>query len=167
MGDYFKPWRRKLGVLTLVLACLFMAAWVRSLAVRDTYLFQQEQRKGAEPFGHLSFISSNDGRLKWVQWDAKNESATFMMVLDGSYFNGKSGKLDTFDNLTSECRIRFCGLEFWNGTYRKSELNVAMFVLPYGFPVFPLTLLSTWLLLSKPRESTQKRITESILEKVG
>jgi hypothetical protein len=32
MGDYFKPWRRKIGVLTLGLACVLMAARVRSVA---------------------------------------------------------------------------------------------------------------------------------------
>jgi hypothetical protein len=29
-GDYFRPWRRKIGVMTLVMACVFAAGWVRS-----------------------------------------------------------------------------------------------------------------------------------------
>ena len=27
MGDYFKPWRRKVGVVTLVMACSCLAWW--------------------------------------------------------------------------------------------------------------------------------------------
>jgi hypothetical protein len=30
MGDFFKPWRRRIGVVTLVMACAFMGWWVRS-----------------------------------------------------------------------------------------------------------------------------------------
>jgi hypothetical protein len=37
MGDYFKPWRRTIGVLTLLMACVFAGAWVRSLIVCDEY----------------------------------------------------------------------------------------------------------------------------------
>ena len=33
MGEYFKPLRRKLGVGTLVLACVFMDAWIISRIV--------------------------------------------------------------------------------------------------------------------------------------
>lgn len=36
MGDYFKPWRRKLGVVVVVLACLFTGGLIRSDRVRDT-----------------------------------------------------------------------------------------------------------------------------------
>jgi len=32
--DYFKPWRRKIGVLTLLLACGFAAEMVKSYATR-------------------------------------------------------------------------------------------------------------------------------------
>ena len=35
MGGFFKPWRRKIGIATLVMACVLMAACVRSYLVRD------------------------------------------------------------------------------------------------------------------------------------
>jgi len=31
MGGFFKPMRRKFGVLTLVMACVFMAGWVKAV----------------------------------------------------------------------------------------------------------------------------------------
>src|SRR5437764_781766 len=35
MREFFKPCRRKLGMVTLGLACVFAAGWVRSLSVDD------------------------------------------------------------------------------------------------------------------------------------
>src|SRR5437764_2395905 len=35
MGAFFKGWKRKMGIMTLAMACLLMAAWVRSLVVTD------------------------------------------------------------------------------------------------------------------------------------
>src|SRR4051812_1918324 len=39
MGDFFKAWRRKLGVATLGLACVFMAGWGGSLRVANNAEF--------------------------------------------------------------------------------------------------------------------------------
>jgi len=35
MKEFFQGWRRKIGVVTLVMALVFMAGWVRSLVVED------------------------------------------------------------------------------------------------------------------------------------
>ena len=35
MGKTFKPWRRKIGVLTLLLACVFAMGWIRGIRARD------------------------------------------------------------------------------------------------------------------------------------
>jgi len=35
MGEFFKSWRQKAGCVTLVMACVLMAAWVRGLCVTD------------------------------------------------------------------------------------------------------------------------------------
>jgi hypothetical protein len=39
MLEFFKGWRRKFGVLTLLMACVFAAGWVRSLIVADRINF--------------------------------------------------------------------------------------------------------------------------------
>ena len=31
MMEFFRGWRRKVGVVTLAMACVFMVGWVRSL----------------------------------------------------------------------------------------------------------------------------------------
>lgn len=35
MQEFFRGWRQKTGILTLILACVFLTAWVRSLILID------------------------------------------------------------------------------------------------------------------------------------
>ena len=46
-----------------------------------------------------------------------------------------------------------------------APIGKSRIVVPYWMAVIPLTLLSAWLLLSKPNKSTQMKIIEPILEK--
>jgi hypothetical protein len=56
MGTYFKPWRRKLGVMVLLFTCLFAAGWIRSLAYVDQIGIRlAHQYPGAVLFGIQSF----------------------------------------------------------------------------------------------------------------
>src|SRR5437016_951517 len=36
MREFFRSWRRKVGVVALVMACVLAASWIRSLAASDT-----------------------------------------------------------------------------------------------------------------------------------
>lgn len=56
MNDYFKPLRRKVGVMTLLLECTFAAGWVRSLKIEDNILVPHPSPIGA-------VCSSLDGLL--------------------------------------------------------------------------------------------------------
>ena len=48
MGSYFKPLRRKVGVATLVVACVLMTAWVRKSVNRTFYFSVELQDHGIE-----------------------------------------------------------------------------------------------------------------------
>ena len=37
MGEYFKSWRRRCGLVVLGLACVFVFAWVRGFYTEDTF----------------------------------------------------------------------------------------------------------------------------------
>ena len=39
MGEFCNGWQRKIGVLTLVVACLFAAGWLRSLGEGELISF--------------------------------------------------------------------------------------------------------------------------------
>ena len=39
MGDFFKPWRRKAGCITLLMACVIAMGWIRSQTVADNLTY--------------------------------------------------------------------------------------------------------------------------------
>ncbi len=62
MWEFFRGWRRKIGVVTLVIAYMFAAGWVRSLFIEDTLVFTDGSQ-------HQT-LSSLYGK---VYWDSKIE----------------------------------------------------------------------------------------------
>jgi hypothetical protein len=46
MGEFFKPWRWRAGCITLVIGCVFAAAWVRSIAVHDWFVVIESDETG-------------------------------------------------------------------------------------------------------------------------
>ena len=62
MLNFFKGWRRTVGCVTLVMACVFTSGWVRS---RDQFDIVQ--------FAHLGGMMSYDGILELQSFDAQLE----------------------------------------------------------------------------------------------
>lgn len=132
---YFKPQRRKIGVVTLLMSCAFTVGWVRSLVVGDLVIAQCHAwavnlRSDANRIGltgvhsgpgdegySLSFRSQSSKQREWKRptmrgWDVR---------IPGFYL----------------------GLSLVSGGF---HVDAAYFNL-----VAPLTLLSAYLLLTKPR----------------
>jgi len=59
MGEFFKGWRRKLGVVALALACVLSAGWARSLVERDALI----RINAHDTHGMVSA----DGCLQWAR----------------------------------------------------------------------------------------------------
>ena len=147
MLDYFKPVRRKLGVVTLAMACLFAAGWVRSDHRSDIVMYDlnvNDDNWGA--------ISSYRQRLRWAHIfgdpDNLKESAGFQVL---SYPVPPPSEV-----LLSEdyCRLEFLGFEFKLFPRIRGSLPPpfeTLIAVPYWSIVLPLTLLSACLLLNKPR----------------
>jgi len=60
MGEFFKGWRRKIGVVSLVVACVFAAGWVRSYQRFDRF----------QSSSHTFF--SADGAFGEMAWTEKH-----------------------------------------------------------------------------------------------
>lgn len=121
MPTYFKPLRRKVGVFTLALACLFAAVWIRGMI---------------QPF---RLIIPGGRYIEYVVY-------------------ADSQKL----HLSKEEQI-------WVGVRVTPNLTLAKISLPHWSIVTPLTLLSAWLLLSRPRVKNRRDViaAEKIPESGG
>lgn len=66
MFTYFKPLRRKIGVVTLLLACVFAAGWITSLEASGKYLLRLN--------GIFLAFESSRGALGWQTFQARPET---------------------------------------------------------------------------------------------
>ena len=128
MREFFKGWRRKVGCVTLVMACVFAVGWVRSLTRRDTFDFGRVEIVSLESSLAVAIWPRSNLRLpQWFTEDSRSIDSVF----------GPHG-----------CRSRGAG--FWSSGIADLQSTLIV-VAPYWSIVIPLTLLSAYLLLSKPR----------------
>ena len=142
--DDFKPWRRKIGVVTLVMACAMMAGWVRSIHNYDV----------VECFPCETIImrlNSWDGNLCYVHcitekvtiWSSFGLSTTVVESFENDF---------PFDKQFTKTRWVWRLGRIGVATSMDDESDsITAVVAPYWLIAFPLALLSAWLLLSKPR----------------
>ena len=168
MGDFFHGWRRKIGVVTLLMACLFAAGWVRSYAIEEEASFTA--------VNSLHQLSSDINGLEWrvvhpcyvnfgSHWYSSPVPTNFearkrKRLKKLEELNKELEELDRFD---SKVRWRSCGFCIADGHDNPPSVDrIIVMVIPHWSPVFLLTLLSAFLLLSKPRKSIQMKSTEPI-----
>ena len=116
MGEFFKGWRRKAGLVTLVMVCLLTAWWMRSYVRVDVLLIQKSQR--------YHNLGSHRGHLYWISPRRTAPDAISWHSGDTEYARGLRN-----DQVLPDTAI------------------------PYWSLVLPLTLLSAWLILVKPRKA--------------
>jgi hypothetical protein len=149
MMDFFRGWRRKIGLLTLMMALVGMGLWLRSLIIVDGVQF---------PVGQYdNWIQSEFGFLHWTAF----RTAPYRRRQASYYSKGlrievQSGK-PVFPVLTKETfpsQLHIFGFHFCSGN------EATRCYIPYWFIVIALIVLSVFLLLTKPRQLTQKKPPE-------
>ena len=157
MLNYFGGWRRKAGIITLTLACLFMGAWIRSrwrydrVSINGTP-FQYGVFSLVEQI-HLIRTSHIDGApflMGPVTDDAKNIPG---VEVDA---NGFQKYFDPSARTEIEWRTDWAGFHLSSGVHRTGKIAVRLLSIPYWSVAIPLMALSAWFLLSKQRQA--KRI---------
>ncbi|WP_029247179.1 hypothetical protein [Schlesneria paludicola] len=131
MREFFRGWKRKFGVVTLLMACAVMAGWVRSLSVIDEVAIYTTGREHA--FG------SAFGYFAWQSTDAHTTNTKRFWDWNAQPTIGSG--------LTSESLVK----QFESSLTSLESLHPQQWMLSYWLLVIPLTLLSAWLLLSKSR----------------
>jgi hypothetical protein len=117
MGEFFRPWRRNAGCVTLVMASVLAAGWVRSYGRDDLFL--------CDLFGRQYFL----------------ESIQYHLRCGSHIWNGAHSLFDWISTPRT-------------GEWFEEEESIAV-TIQFRTIVIPLTLLSTYLLLSKRRPARQ------------
>ena len=171
MREFFRGWRRTLGVFTLVLSCMAMAGWLRSQSVLDRFFFSQQHSMhamfsmdGVVSWRRLTPFSDNlsagwSERPKWISSELTENSINNYKIYwdDGVvhwHWHWQCSGFD-FGAASFESLSQVPGNANW---MRRVEIWQA----PYWSITIPLTLMSLWLLLSKPRPKNPKHITEPV-----
>lgn len=153
MGSYLRPLRRKLGVVTLLLACVFTAAWVRNRSVRDS----------------VNIPTGNSSALQFISGDqCVSLVAMWSSVPDKKMASFRIYRHDEDDGIgvhAGEFMLASDPSPFWPRWFRfgvgTRTTTLMTFSLPYWTIVIPLTLLSGWLLFSKRRATLPHSIVEA------
>ncbi|MDB5343116.1 MAG: hypothetical protein JWP89_1493 [Schlesneria sp.] len=160
MREFFHGWRRRVGCVTLVMALALMGFWMRSRIVFDRlahYTRTSMQR-----------LTSCDSML-WLEDRQAVEGAKshwpgvsfrWNLGLQGAgKYTPYQDVSPTFKKESWRRRTRFAGFDFgefqdtsdWAGALPATTYRCRVWGIPYWSMVAPLTILSLYLILWKPR----------------
>lgn len=145
MGAFFKGRRRKAGVVTLLIACVFVAEWVRSDFVLDGLLFRRQSFTGDTS---LKYLISANGNIRFVigRFPGYAGPTEFLW---GRSLKTEVGFEQSRFRPEFDWNIQLYGVNWSARCNPSSPLTIV--IVPCGWIAIPPTLLSAWLLLSKPR----------------
>ncbi len=150
VGEFFKGWRRKAGLVTLAMACVLAVGWSRSYLATDALNIPTREFT-------IQVLASVNGSLVWGGLDGrKSKFIPNIHVWDTREANGIHDTL-----ILGQQQFRWLGFEVvdFNERYygRKTQPNATVYhaywIIRYWSLVPPLTLLSAWLILGKPRKA--------------
>ena len=148
MGDFFNGWRRKTGLVTLAMACVFAAGWMRSHIADEMVYFQ------ISPEGTI--FESVDGSLFWAkckpgsfpdpvgfwQLEATSDPNCYYVLEDG--------------DVKWHLRLLGFGVGESSKTMQpQGRRTYSFWCVPYWSIVLPMTLLSAWLIIMKPKKTKE------------
>ena len=145
MPEFFRGRRRKIGVATHLVTLLLAGLWVRSLSVGDFLVTSSDQ-----------FLSSR-GSLFWEHSSVRQPSTSRSLFPKLSYASGNLNHItDTYvdPGWNDNRRWRYMGFAYGRVTTSSAVFPTYISsyrIVPYWSIVIPLTILSAYLLLTRPR----------------
>lgn len=141
MREFFQGWRRKTGVVALVMACGLMGMWMRSRVIRDEVRIRKDDQ-------NFYFFHSNQSQLSWARI---REQHPFQFTFNTIHFAADSDGRDLFNSDAFKWHWQACGFEFGEYSYLGTDIDIEFWRVSYWSLAIPLTLLSGYLLLWKPQ----------------
>jgi hypothetical protein len=130
MHTFFYGWRRKAGCVTLVMACVLMGMWMRTTVVADYF------SAGAVAFGSARGGIYWFGSLPTQSWEWE--------IISEEELRSSSGDMTLAEMIKDEASTA-------------GEDSVFYGYVLYRWVVLPLTLLSAYLILRKPRKQSSPK----------
>ena len=161
MWDFFRGWRRKIGSITLLIACALTLIWVRSDVIRDNITLCPSFYLPQLPW--YGEIVSLQGSMGWHRYEMEpglggigaNFPVTFYSYQVKHYFACSPIIEDTL-----VWQWKWGGFGYGASKTHLKGMSAHVWIIPCWSVTVPLTLVSIWFLLSKPRPVNQKNITE-------
>jgi len=170
MREFFNGWRRKVGVVTLVLACVLVGEWARSYRREDALRLGDGNETS-----FIVFRATQNGitceRYVAVRGVIFHYSPGWYhyTIQNGFRFGGDEGivpegSAPSFGGTLVERDIwkwECCGFEIqergfeFGESIEQDKYRLIKWTLPWWSIVLPLTLLSAFLLIAKPRKAKQ------------
>jgi hypothetical protein len=153
LSEFFRGWRRKLGIVTLLMACIVMVEWIRSLTNSTQFSVRAEKDacvgiQSANQVFSLFYWRFNHPSMNW---DAQ-EDIEFVVYPFAEQPGAKNWPQGEF-----RWRIGDFG---WQDSSIGPDHRMMQFIAPHWSIAVPLSLLSAFWLLIKPRTSNQRNIIE-------
>jgi hypothetical protein len=111
-------------------ACIFMVAWLRSLFFNDEATFTVNDR--------IHMVWSLQGGFIWLSYDARGDMAL--------RWGWHLARPDSYGGIT---RTEFA--KDWRGHFERLDRPPRVWPAHYSTLVIPLTMISAWLLIRKPK----------------
>lgn len=142
MREFFHGWQRKVGCVTLVMACVVTGSWVRSFYVLDQVRVSRENQSP------IYLLQSVNGSIRWICDEDRGAEIYFWMARP----RDSSPKLFA-DDPEWEWKFRWLGF----GACNPSRIE-SLWCIPYWSVAVPLTLLSAYLILwnARKRKSSEQ-----------
>lgn len=146
MNGYFKPLRRKIGVVMLLLAGVIVVGWVKSQQAQDTFTMSTHGQC------YIQSVSWN-GNLIVMLAEVKRSDKPYVLPFwesrpidsKGWYFKAGGNPVHQDPTLIP------LGMKSYDIGGQRILVSITGCRLQYWQVAIPLTLLSAYLLLSKPR----------------
>ena len=152
MGEFFRGWKTRIGCITLMIGCVFMAGWVRTFSQRDLVGIKFSSQSSV-------FVESAE---QTIGFGMERANKTPIWDIFPTWQTSPSSGVKPLDNnrhVKWSLQWRDFGI---GGNYQDYPDYLLLEVhAPYWLITIPLTALSAYLLLTKSRPSTLKKIVAS------
>ena len=169
MDEFFHGWRRKIGIVTLLIACVVTSEWIMSIREKNAIAFSITDTSRTQ-------LISTDATLTLRWFGSKfpvtnvNENFDILLLLVHPLVGKDSGyesvRIDepTLPMAGNQYHWVLLTGQFKIGSRVAKDFPLRIFVcvIPYWQIVIPLILVSAYLLLVKPRIAKPRVVVENV-----